>query len=90
MAAKKKTRSAKSKPVAKSEVSKSENRSYFTPSGIRLFVQEVQAEFNKIAWPVKKVTVGLTGFVILLVFVISIYLGTVDLLLGKFVSSILH
>ncbi len=62
----------------------------FSPHAIREFVQQVQAEFKKIVWPDKKVTMGLTGFVIVLVFVLSIYLGSVDLLLGKLVSSVLQ
>ena len=61
-----------------------------SPSGIRRFFQEVMAEFNKIVWPAKKVTAGLTGFVLVLVVVISIYLGSVDLLLGKLVTFILN
>ncbi|WP_035246924.1 preprotein translocase subunit SecE [Desulfogranum mediterraneum] len=88
MATKKKTRNTKAKPVAKAEVTKS-GPSYFSPAGIRTFIHEVQAEFNKVAWPQKKVTAGLTGFVMILVVVISIYLGSVDLLLGKFVSTLL-
>lgn len=90
MTAKKKNRSAKSKPVSKKEAARTEKKASFTPSGIRSFVQEVQVEFNKIVWPLKKVTAGLTGFVIVLVVVISLYLGLVDLLLGKFVTSLLN
>lgn len=33
---------------------------------------------------------GLTGFVIVLVVIISLYLGSVDLLLGKLVSTVLN
>ncbi|OQX13829.1 MAG: preprotein translocase subunit SecE [Desulfobulbaceae bacterium A2] len=55
-----------------------------------MFLQEVQNEFRKIVWPERKVTLGLTGFVILLVVILSLYLGLVDLLLGKFVSSLLR
>lgn len=65
-------------------------RSYFSPSGIREFLLEVQSEFRKIVWPPKKTTAGLTGFVILLVILISIYLGAVDLILGKLVATVLH
>jgi preprotein translocase, SecE subunit, bacterial len=63
-----------------------DKRSY----SIRAFLLEVRNEFRKIVWPPRKTTAGLTGFVILLVIVISIYLGSVDLLLGKLVSSVLH
>jgi preprotein translocase subunit SecE len=58
--------------------------------GIRQFSQEVAAEFKKIVWPDRKVTMGLSGFVILLTVVLSIYLGTVDFVLGKLVSLVLQ
>ncbi len=58
--------------------------------GVRHFLQEVLAEFNKIVWPARKVTAGLTGFVLVLVLVLSLYLSSVDLLLGKLVTFILH
>jgi preprotein translocase subunit SecE len=67
-----------------------DKKSYFSPAGIRSFLREVHAEFRKIVWPPKKTTTGLTGFVILLVIVLSLYLGSVDLLLGKLVSTVLN
>ncbi len=90
MAAKKKSRSVKAKQPVKSDGGQREQQSYLTPSGIRTFIQEVKAEFQKITWPTKKVTTGLTGFVVLLVVIIATYLGTVDLLLGKLVTFILN
>ncbi len=74
---------------SKKESQDPEKKSYLSPSGIRTFMLEVQAEFRKIVWPAKKATAGLTGFVILLVVILSLYLGSVDLLLGKLVSTIL-
>jgi preprotein translocase subunit SecE len=64
--------------------------SVFSPAQIKAFVGEVKIEFLKIVWPDKKMTLGLTGVVIALTTVISIYLGSVDLLLGKVVSSFLR
>lgn len=89
MAANKKSKPAKTKAVAKSDTTSASGKNYLSPSGIREFTLEVQAEFKKIAWPNKKVTLGLTGFVLVLVTVISIYLGSVDLLLGKLISTVL-
>ena len=63
---------------------------WFSPPVIRQFFGEVMAEFNKIVWPAKKVTAGLTGFVLILVMLIAVYLGSVDLILGKLVTLILH
>ena len=62
----------------------------YSPAQIKKFVAEVKAEFLKIVWPDKKMTMGLTGIVVALTVVISIYLGTVDLLLGKVVASVLQ
>ncbi len=62
----------------------------YSPAQIKKFVEEVKVEFLKIVWPDRKMTLGLTGVVVALTVVISIYLGTVDLLLGKVVASILR
>ena len=71
-------------------VGKVPEKSKFTPVAIRQFYQEVAAEFKKIVWPDRKVTLGLSGFVILLTVVLSVYLGTVDFVLGKLVSFVLQ
>ncbi|PID74325.1 MAG: preprotein translocase subunit SecE [Deltaproteobacteria bacterium] len=71
-------------------VSKEVKKSTLSPSQIKKFVSEVKAEFLKIVWPDKKVTLGLTGVVVLLTVVVSIYLGSVDLFLGKVVLSFLR
>lgn len=90
MSTKKTIRAGKNGMDTKKESADLERKSYLTPSGIREFVLEVQSEFRKIVWPGKKATAGLTGFVILLVVIISLYLGSVDLLLGKLVSTVLN
>ena len=69
---------------------KASQPSPFSPGQIKKFVGEVQSEFSKIVWPDKKVTVGSTGVVIVLVFLVSVYLGAVDLFVGKLVSYILR
>jgi preprotein translocase subunit SecE len=67
-----------------------EDPSPYSPTQIKKFVQEVQAEFSKIVWPDKKTTLGLTGIVAVLTVVLSLYLGSVDLLLGKFIGMFLR
>jgi preprotein translocase subunit SecE len=62
----------------------------FAPAQIKKFIEEVKVEFSKIVWPDKKMTLGLTGIVIVLTFVISVYLGGVDLLLGRLVTTFLR
>ncbi|MGW8160819.1 MAG: preprotein translocase subunit SecE [Desulfobulbales bacterium] len=85
MAAKKGERSVKKKSGAAEESATQK----FSIARIKEFTVEVKSEFNKIAWPDKKVTLGSTGVVIVLVFLVSIYLGAVDLFIGKLVSYIL-
>ena len=56
---------------------------------IRVFIAEVKSEFFKIAWPSRKNTAGSALLVVILVTVMSLYLGAVDLFLGKLISYIL-
>jgi preprotein translocase subunit SecE len=86
MAAKKGERTSKNKQVA---TDRSAAKS-FSLSRAKEFTAEVKSEFKKIVWPDKKVTMGSTGVVLVLVFVISVYLGAVDLFIGKLVSYILR
>ena len=85
MAAKKSDRSHKKKPVPQDKSAANS----FSLTRAKEFFGEVKSEFKKIVWPDKKVTVGSTGVVIVLVFLVSIYLGAVDLFVGKIVSYIL-
>jgi len=86
MAAKKGERSSKSKAVTAEQPAAQK----FSPARIKEFAGEVKSEFKKIVWPDRKVTLGSTGVVIILVFLVSIYLGAVDLFIGKLVSYILR
>ena len=90
MTRKRKGQSSKVKQPARAERVAPTGIAFFYPSNIRTFVQQVQAEFKKIVWPDRKVTFGLTGFVLVLVIILAIYLGSVDLLLGKLVSLVLQ
>lgn len=90
MSTKKQSRTSRTGIDSKKDAAESDRKSSLSPAGIRIFLQEVHAEFRKIVWPEKKVTMGLTGFVIVLVVIISLYLGSVDLLLGKLVSTVLN
>ena len=61
----------------------------YSIANIKQFSSEVKVEFNKIAWPDKKHTMGSTAVVVVLVMLISFYLGAVDLVLGKIVGTLL-
>lgn len=80
----------KQKNKKKEVVVSQKTASPYSPKQIKKFIEEVKVEFNKIVWPEKKVTLGLTGIVIVLAMVISVYLGAVDFVLGKGVSSFLR
>jgi len=75
--------------MKKVDDSNAEQTGKFQLSRIKEFAGEVRAEFDKIAWPDKKHTMASTGVVIVLVILISFYLGAVDLILGKLISFIL-
>jgi preprotein translocase subunit SecE len=85
MAAKKGERSSKNKAVAVDDAAVQK----ISLARIKEFAGEVKSEFKKIVWPDRKVTIGSTGVVLVLVFLVSVYLGAVDLFIGKLVSYIL-
>ena len=89
MASKKKELTGKGSKDNKNDVAKGDKVS-FSPASIKQFINEVLVEFKKVVWPDKEVTFGLTGFVMILVTLVSIYLGSVDLLLGKLVTMVLR
>ena len=64
--------------------------SLYSPTQIKQFLQEVKVEFGKIVWPDKKMTLGLTGIVVVMAMILSFYLGSVDMVIGKIVSSLLR
>ncbi len=89
MASKKKSKTKTSAGV-KQDNPEVSGLAVFRPSVVRNFIFEVRAEFRKIVWPDKKVTLGLTGLVSVFVLFMALYLGSVDLILGKLVSSVLR
>ncbi len=79
----------KTKAIKRQELEK-EKKSPFSPSQIRIFIDEVKVEFTKIVWPDRKTTISLTGVVIVFSIIAAIYLGSVDFLLGNLIDSILR
>lgn len=53
------------------------------------FLREVKAELKKVTWPSRKQTLGSTVVVIVLVMVISLFLGVVDIALSSLVHVVL-
>ncbi|KAB2892066.1 MAG: preprotein translocase subunit SecE [Desulfobulbaceae bacterium] len=81
------TNKAKEKKIDAGNV---EAVSLYSPTQIKQFLQEVKVEFGKIVWPDKKMTLGLTGIVVVMAIILSFYLGSVDMVIGKIVSSLLR
>lgn len=67
-----------------------EQKSKMSIETVKSFSTEVQNEFNKIAWPDKKHTMASTGVVVVLVMIISFYLASVDLVIGKLIGAVLR
>ena len=56
---------------------------------ITQFIKEAKVELKKVTWPSPKQTMASTAVVIIIVFIVSIYLGIVDFVLAKLVKYIL-
>jgi len=54
------------------------------------FLKEVRTEMKKVNWPPKKEIVGSTIVVIVSVFILSFFLGIVDVTLQKLVTLVLR
>jgi preprotein translocase subunit SecE len=56
---------------------------------IMTFIESVKIELGKVTWPTRKETIATTGVVVLIVFLISLYLGACDVVLSKLMQLIL-
>jgi preprotein translocase subunit SecE len=48
---------------------------------VKRYLQEVKGEFNRISWPRRDEVIALTMLVIIMIIILSIYIGGVDALL---------
>jgi preprotein translocase subunit SecE len=55
----------------------------------RNFLQEVKIELGKVTWPTRKETVATSWVVVLIIVLISLYLGACDVVLAKLMRLIL-
>jgi preprotein translocase subunit SecE len=53
------------------------------------FLKDAKVELKKVTWPTPKQTMASTAVVIIIVFIVSIYLGLVDFVLAKLVKFVL-
>ncbi len=57
---------------------------------IKEFLREVKIELKKVVFPSKDEVIGSTKVVIVLVVMIALFLGTVDMLLTKFIAIVVR
>lgn len=57
---------------------------------VRTFLESVKIELGKVTWPTRKETVATTGVVIVIIFLVSFYLGLCDVVLAKLMRLILN
>ena len=55
----------------------------------RNFIEEVKTELGKVTWPTRKETIATTWVVVVIIFLISLYLGACDVVLAKLMKLIL-
>jgi preprotein translocase subunit SecE len=56
---------------------------------VKTFFESVKLELSKVTWPTRKETIATTGVVILIVFIVSLYLGLCDVILSKLIRLVL-
>jgi preprotein translocase subunit SecE len=56
---------------------------------IRTFFKEVSVELRKVSWPTRQQTMSATVVVIVLTIVVAVFLGIIDLVLGRLVGTIM-
>ncbi|PIE69391.1 MAG: preprotein translocase subunit SecE [Deltaproteobacteria bacterium] len=78
----KKNQKLAAKPVEKQGVGEKMN-------ALKTFFELSKKELKKVVWPDKKETMSTTGAVMILVVVISLFLGVMDLGLSKIIEAIL-
>lgn len=56
---------------------------------VKLFFESVKTELGKVTWPTRKETVATSTVVVVIVLLISLYLGACDIVLAKLMRLIL-
>jgi preprotein translocase subunit SecE len=84
---KKKPVASQKKALAASKTEPGKLKSYIN-KGLQ-FLREVKVELKKVTWPTRKQTLGSTVVVIILVMIISLFLGVVDIGLSSVIRVVL-
>lgn len=56
----------------------------------KTFFEDVQAELAKVTWPTRKETISTAQVVVVIIVIISFYLGACDMVLTTLIKSILR
>ena len=54
------------------------------------FLREVRTEMGKVSWPPRKQVIGSTAVVLVSVFILSLFLGLVDVILQTVMAAVLR
>ena len=57
---------------------------------VRNFFSEVQTEMQKVTWPTREELVGSTGVVLMLMFILSTFIGVTDFVLTVLMTGLLR
>jgi preprotein translocase subunit SecE len=86
--AKSSTSSSKKGNSVKSTTSNQAGKDNIFKKGLD-YLQEVQSELKKVTWPTQKQTLGTTAVVIVLVAIVSIFLGLFDYGFSQLIQAVL-
>lgn len=78
---------AKAKSPAKSKGPAKDEGNIFDRSV--QFLREVKNEIKRVTWPTRKQTIQSTGVVLILVIIVSVFLGLVDMVLARLVRLVI-
>lgn len=59
------------------------------PNAVRRYFNETVGELRKVSWPTRKEAINLTIVVVIVVISMSIFLGSLDFIFGKFFELLL-
>ena len=85
----KKYQPARKKPSSTAKVPATRSGKNYLGQALQ-FLREVKVELKKVTWPTRKQTIGSTAVVIVLVMIISLFLGLVDIGLSSLIRVILQ
>jgi len=83
---KKRPSSPQTKALARTRTEPGKIKSYIDKA--LQFLREVKVELKKVAWPTRKQTIGSTAVVLVLVMIISLFLGVVDIGLSSLIRVV--